>query len=265
MSEHSDLLEIVRRPLSPDVRLEVPTSRAEYERVQNVLENEESKYPQLWFDGTRNIAIVVGPPSALHSAMADALMRAIIRLRNSRGLTTRGWDGALVFDDGNRETLMIAVEVGVSQSYESLRAAISWSVCEESRGVTPDLDYSSIQEENIAVAQAEEDFRCQLMERPYGPLVIIETYRIPDEDYPPGTILLPSRSFTIVDDGNFVGGDVPPDLQEVMLGDCIPDYVLSAEAIVAMPVNFFRRDWFDRRFQSGIVKTAVYRMRPRRQ
>ncbi|KAK9322263.1 hypothetical protein V1517DRAFT_308158 [Lipomyces orientalis] len=311
MPEHSDLLEIVRRPLSPDVRLEVPASRAEYERVQDILENEESRYPQLWFDGTRNIAIVVGPPSALHAAMAGALMGAIIHevkvnlglsseisrgftlsteTGNSRGLTVRGWDGALVFADGNRETLMIAVEVGVSQAYESLRAAISWSVCalrcrlgiamcirERSRRLTPVPDYSSIQEENAAVAVAEEDFRRQLIERPYGPLVrdgitwfgrinqvIIETYRVPDEDYPPETILSPSRSFTIVDDGNFVGGDVPPDLQEVMLGDCIPDYVLSGEAMVATPVNFFRRDWFDSRFQSGMVKTAVNRMRSRR-
>jgi hypothetical protein len=44
MSEHSDLLEIVRRPLSPDVEVEVQASREEYERVEAILENEESKY-----------------------------------------------------------------------------------------------------------------------------------------------------------------------------------------------------------------------------
>jgi hypothetical protein len=118
---------------------------------------------------------------------------------------------------------MIAVEVGVSQSYEILRAAISWSVwcalhcrlviamCirEQGRGRTPDPpQYSSIQVENAAVDEADQDFRHQLTERPYRPmvrdsvawfwrikLVVLETYRIPDEDVLPETLLQPSRSF----------------------------------------------------------------------
>ncbi|KAK9249928.1 hypothetical protein V1507DRAFT_76635 [Lipomyces tetrasporus] len=44
MTEHSDLLEIVRRPLSPDVQLEVQASWEEYERVQAILDNEESRH-----------------------------------------------------------------------------------------------------------------------------------------------------------------------------------------------------------------------------
>ncbi|KAK9371744.1 uncharacterized protein V1513DRAFT_467308 [Lipomyces chichibuensis] len=49
--------------------------------------------------------------------------------QSSLRLTSRAWDGALQYREGTRLTLMIAVEVGVSQSYDSLRAAISWSVC----------------------------------------------------------------------------------------------------------------------------------------
>ncbi|KAJ8101875.1 hypothetical protein POJ06DRAFT_248133 [Lipomyces tetrasporus] len=41
--EHSELLDIVMRPLSPDTRLEVPASRAEYERVEEMFEREETK------------------------------------------------------------------------------------------------------------------------------------------------------------------------------------------------------------------------------
>ncbi|KAK9246696.1 hypothetical protein V1506DRAFT_444726, partial [Lipomyces tetrasporus] len=44
LMEHSDLLEIVRRPLSPDARLEVLASREEYERVNIILERDETKY-----------------------------------------------------------------------------------------------------------------------------------------------------------------------------------------------------------------------------
>ncbi|KAK9427910.1 hypothetical protein V1505DRAFT_402261 [Lipomyces doorenjongii] len=310
MTEHSDLLDIVRRPISPDVRLEVQASRAEYEQVLEILENEESEYPKLWYDGTRNVAIVVGPPSALHGKMAGGLLARIIRevskqqglseevkdsvtlsteIGNTRGLTTRGWDGALLYQDGDRDILMIAVEIGVSQAYESLRAAISWSLCalhcrvgiamyirEGMRGQTPALHYSSLEEEDAAVAEAEEDFRDQLTEHLYGPLVrdgvtwfgpikhvILETYRVQDEDLPPSTLLDPSKSFTIVDSGEFVGHDVPPNLQEVVLGDCIPDHILTGEAIVATPVNFFRRDWFEEQFRAGMVRTAGNRMRPR--
>ncbi|KAK9235930.1 hypothetical protein V1525DRAFT_239469 [Lipomyces kononenkoae] len=309
MTEHSDLLDVVRRPISPDVQLEVQTSRNEYERVQKELEDEESDYPKLWYDGARNVAIVVGPPSRLHANMAGGLLLGIIRevskqqqltdevrdrvqlttgAGNTRGLTTREWDGAITYRDGNRNLLMIVVEVGVSQAYESLRAAISWSLCalhcrlgiamnirERRRGQTPRLYYSSLAEEIAAVAEAEEDFRAQLIEHPYGPLVrdgvtwfgrisqvILETYRLQNEDLPPGTLLDPSNSFTIVDGGEFVGDYVPPDLREVMLGDCIPDHILNGQVIVATPVNFFRRSWFEAQFQDGMVRTAGNRMRP---
>ncbi|KAK9481738.1 hypothetical protein V1527DRAFT_502407, partial [Lipomyces starkeyi] len=43
--------------------------------------------------------------------------------------TTRASDSALQYLEGDRATLIIAVEVPVSQSYDSMRAAISWSVC----------------------------------------------------------------------------------------------------------------------------------------
>ncbi|KAK9376672.1 uncharacterized protein V1513DRAFT_423614 [Lipomyces chichibuensis] len=301
MADHSNLLDVVRRPLSPDIQLEVPASREEYERVQEVLESEGSKYPRLWYDSTRNIAIVIAAPSAVHSDLAGELLNSIvkevamhqgidaeIRRRLSlatereitRGLTTRGWDGALLYRDGNRSTLMIAVEVGVSQAYESLRAAISWSVCalhcrlgialsvhEGGRGETPDtLYYQSIQEGNATFHEAEEDFRRQLMQRPYGPLnrdgviwygrvrqVILETYRTQDEDTrPPETLLHPSQSFKIVQDGELVGDEVPPNLREVVLEDCIPSHILSREKIIATPVNFFRREWFEATFQDAM-------------
>ncbi|KAK9313889.1 hypothetical protein V1524DRAFT_382940 [Lipomyces starkeyi] len=278
MTEHSDLLDIVRRPISPDVRLEVQATWKEYEDVQEILENEESEYPKLWYDGTRNIAIVVGPPSALHGKMAGGLLASIIReaskqqglsedvkdrltlateMGNTRGRTTRGWDGTLEFQEGNRGILMIAVEVGVSQAYEK-----------ERRGETPDLHWSSLEEENAAVAEAEEDFRHQLTEHPYGPLVrdgitwfggvrqvILETYRVQHVDLQAGMLLDPSQSF-------FVGDDVPPNFQEVVLGDCIPNHILTGEAIVATPVNFFRRNWFEEQFGDGMVRTAASRMRP---
>ncbi|KAK9257792.1 hypothetical protein V1519DRAFT_434020, partial [Lipomyces tetrasporus] len=81
-----DLLEIVRRPLSPDVRLEVQTSRDEHQQAREILERKESRYPQLRYDGARNVAIVVAPPGALHASMVTALSSNISRqLRGSQG------------------------------------------------------------------------------------------------------------------------------------------------------------------------------------
>ncbi|KAK9358990.1 hypothetical protein V1504DRAFT_441705 [Lipomyces starkeyi] len=280
---HSDLLDVVRRPLSPDVRLDEKGHR----------------YPQRWYDSTRNTAIVVAAPSAVHSDMAGELLNNIVKevmmhqgidvkvrcglslateRTNARGLTTRGWDGALLYRDGNRSTLMIAVEVGVSQAYESLRAAISWSVCALHcrLGIALYLAHciTRLQEGNATFHEAEEDFRRQLRQRPFGPLekdgvtwygrvrqVILETYRTQDEDTPPETLLHPSQSFKIVQDGEFVGDVVPPSLQEVVGGDCIPSHILNGEEIIATPVNFFRREWFEGTFQDAMVESAVLHMR----
>ncbi|KAK9252542.1 hypothetical protein V1507DRAFT_461442 [Lipomyces tetrasporus] len=117
---------------------------------------------------------------------------------------------------------MIAVEVAVSQSNDSMRAAISWSVCalhcslglamcirEESRGRRPPRrHYASLDEANAAVDEARDDFYHQLVQNPYGPLerdgvtwfgrvrlVVLETFRRQDEHCTPETLLQPSKSF----------------------------------------------------------------------
>ncbi|KAK9371588.1 uncharacterized protein V1513DRAFT_421902 [Lipomyces chichibuensis] len=310
--EHSQLLNIIQRPLSPDTRLEVPASREEYERVNGIIEREESKYPQLWYDSMRSVAIVVAPPTPLHSGMTGALLSTIYKevifssgispeiTRNlglyqesasngftSRGLTTRAADGTLRYHEGNRSTLMIAVEVGVSQSYDSLRAAISWSVCalrcrlgiamsisEGSRGQKPQIRYyASIEEINAAAGEAEVVFRQQLLQYPYGPLVrygatwfgrvrqvVLETYRGDDESAAE-TLLEPQHSFTIVQNGEFVGHSISPNLREVVLEDCIPSHLLNGQDVQAVPVNFFYREWFESKFQDFMVQTAVTRVR----
>ncbi|KAK9342456.1 hypothetical protein V1522DRAFT_416057 [Lipomyces starkeyi] len=182
---------------------------------------------------------------------------------------------------------MIALEVGVSQSYDSLLAAISWSVCtfrcslglamsisEGTRGQTPLVrHYASIEEANAAVKEAEDDFQGQVMQRPYGPLVrygvtwfgrvrsvFLETYRQPREDFTPETLLEASQSSTIVDNGEYVGHDISPNLRDVVLRDCIPSHLISGQEVRANPVNFFHREWFQNEFGASMVRTAVQRV-----
>ncbi|KAK9427372.1 hypothetical protein V1505DRAFT_380351 [Lipomyces doorenjongii] len=312
--EREELMNVVRRPLSPDTQVEVPVSREVYEEVQDVLESDDAKYPRLWYDSARSVAIIVAPPSDLHCAMAselasrirdevmriqrlDATMTAGLSTRSERsstmptrhGLTTRAWDTALLYTEGNRRTIMIAVEVGVSQSYRSLRAAISFWVDEFGCGLGLAMsihegprrnerpqtqNYVSIEEAEVALSELEDELVNQQAHFPYGPLVIngvtwfgqvrkvvLETYRAPGDDIPREAPLEPTNSFTIVSEGEFVGDSVTPNLREVVLRDCIPDHIIGIHGIEAMPVNFFRREWFEREFGNGMIENAVNRIR----
>ncbi|KAK9483088.1 hypothetical protein V1527DRAFT_446184 [Lipomyces starkeyi] len=312
LMEHTELLDMVRRPLSPDTQLEVTATRDEYDRVQEILEEEGAKYPQLLYDSSRNTAIVVAAPSPLHSGMANELMvnirDAVVQNQaidaamvggictmsdttttrgTGHGNTTRAWDTALGYIENDDNTLMIAIEVGVSQAYESLQAAISWSVCalhcrvgvamsitEGSRGKLPRTKYyNSDQDADVAIEEIKRDLRHQLTQCPYGPLVkdgvawfgrvgnvVLETFRYPDENCARETVLRPTQSFTLVRRGEYVRGNIPPDLHEVVMGDCIPTHILSNGQIESTPVNFFRRDWFESKFRALMLQTALERV-----
>ncbi|KAK9481894.1 hypothetical protein V1527DRAFT_455564 [Lipomyces starkeyi] len=310
---HSELLATVRRPLSPDTNIEVPATRSEYERVQEILDEEDAKFPTLQYDGFRKVAIISAAPSPLHGDMVGQLLWRISRsvdrmpgidqnikdgisISNDRSntrdtgdtSTTRNWDGALTYLTRDGGTLMVAVEVGLSQTYESLRAAISFSVCalrcrvgialsvnEGDRGTVPTIRYYDTREKKLgAIREIEHDLDSQLQANPFGPLRIgeetwfgkvtkvdLETYRPEDETSPPETLLDPKQSFTIVENGRFVGGEVPPNLADITIGDCIPTHILTGSNIEATPVNFFQQDWFENTFRFAMLATAMERVR----
>ncbi|KAK9329335.1 hypothetical protein V1520DRAFT_174652 [Lipomyces starkeyi] len=168
------------------------------------------RYPRLQYDGWRNVAIIVAAPSPLHGQMAGELMTRINdAIKSTQGLdtsikaslsisfdmsnttyagdtaTTRNWDGALRYRTTDGYILMVAVEVGISQTYESLRAAISYSVCalhcrvgiamcinEGNRGTrAPTRYYSTAQERDTTILHAERQLRTALRNNPCGPLI----------------------------------------------------------------------------------------------
>ncbi|KAK9336021.1 hypothetical protein V1521DRAFT_463154 [Lipomyces starkeyi] len=224
--EHSELLAAVRGPLSPDARLEVPVSQPSTSEYKKCLTRKKPKY--LWYDSIRNVAIVVARRTPLHGRMAgaglsicaDVLTKSGISSEITRTLVSdsesstnmQAWDGALQCHHGNRLALMIAVEVRASLSYDSLQAAISWSVwalrcllslalsiSKASRGETPRTrHYASIEGANAAAEDAEDaedDFYGQRMQYTYGPL---ESYGVTwfgrDEESMPETLLKTSQS-----------------------------------------------------------------------
>ncbi|KAK9235974.1 hypothetical protein V1525DRAFT_427442 [Lipomyces kononenkoae] len=264
----SELLAAVRRPLSPDSQLEIPASREEFDYLQDILEEEDVKNPMLQYDGWRKVAIVVAAPSPLHGHMVGELTDAIFSAVNSELGWCLGTSGGYI--------LMIALEVGLSQSYRSLRAAISYSVCalrcrlgiamsineRTCRAIAPIQYYATAQELNTAIDQAERDLRTELRNNPYGPLasngfVWYGRVRSVVETCSPGTILQPTHSFTIVENGQFVGESVPQNLAELKLCDCIPTRMVSGEVVSATPINFFSQQWFEQSFGLTMVETVL--------
>ncbi|KAK9481953.1 hypothetical protein V1527DRAFT_455495 [Lipomyces starkeyi] len=75
--ENSVLLNIVRRPPSPDSEIEIPASRSEFVRVVEILVEEGVKYPRLQYDGVRNDIIVSAVP--VHREMVGQLLSQISR------------------------------------------------------------------------------------------------------------------------------------------------------------------------------------------
>ncbi|KAK9252501.1 hypothetical protein V1507DRAFT_498618 [Lipomyces tetrasporus] len=296
--EQFNLMDVVRRPLSPDAKIEVPASWDEYEYAQELLDTDGNKFPRLCYDSTRQIAIVVAAPTPLHGDMVGELVGSLanscneILLRGGitgRGLTIREWDGGLRYmvNDDEEKKLMVAFEVGVSQSYRSLQEAISWCVCalhcrlaiamcldEGPRGAKSDGQYYANEEEAAAaILQATNELRLQLRQNPFGPLVrngvtwfgtlekvVIETFRCENANCPPGTLLCPTRSFVVIRDGQSGAEDIPPNLGEVVLGDCVPSHVLSGDEILATPIDFFQKSWIEAKIRSAILETAVERI-----
>ncbi|KAK9243554.1 hypothetical protein V1506DRAFT_580444 [Lipomyces tetrasporus] len=259
---HSELLATVRRPLSPDTQIEAPATRSEYERVQDILEEDDAKFPSLQYDGVRKVAIMlskIADEVKLMPGLDANIKRGLFSAHDSRNSTdsgdtstTRDWDGALKY-----------LSMGLSQTYASLRAAISFSVCalrcrigialcinEGNRDTTPTTRYyGTREEERAAIQEVERTLR-----------VVLEIYRLEDETLAPETLLDPTQSFMIVEDGLFVGGEVPPNLAEISLGDCIPTHILSGDNIEATPVNFFHQDWFEDIFRFAMLRTAMERI-----
>ncbi|KAK9335720.1 hypothetical protein V1521DRAFT_463421 [Lipomyces starkeyi] len=179
-----------------------------------------------------------------------------------RSLTTRGWYGALRYLDNDAYILMIAVEchVGIAMCVDERKR----------RNALPIQYYDTIREVNDAIEHAQYEFRAQLPDHPYGPLITkgvswygrikkitLEIFRRENEDCPPDAVLHPNKSYVIVEDAHFVAENVPSNLSEVTMGDCIPTHILSNGQIQGRPANFFQREWFEKPLRASILETAV--------
>ncbi|KAK9485636.1 hypothetical protein V1527DRAFT_503661 [Lipomyces starkeyi] len=265
--DDSELLAAVRRLLSPDTQIEVLATISEFLRVQEVLEEEHVEFPRLEYDGDPKVAIVVAAPSPFHGEMVwcltgrilstvndlpgqDANIKNYIDLSSERSnltnsgdtFITRNWDGAIRYRSLEGHTKTIAVEVGVSQTYESLRAAISYSVS----ALRCSLGFAMcISDGNRRSARS-----------------FFETFRKSDEICLPNTLLDPTQSFVTGDCrrreiywGNCSAKPGGVD----SLGDCIPAHIVTGNSIKATHINFLEEEWFKESIQIAILETVVER------
>ncbi|KAK9342919.1 hypothetical protein V1522DRAFT_460592 [Lipomyces starkeyi] len=276
--EQSNLMCVVTRPLSPDTRIEVSATWAEYEYAQEHLDNEGTKFPRLWYDSTQKIATVVAAPTPLHSDMVGELMGHLLTACNNAmvrgGISETIRDGLTQSSDttnctdGDDGLTIREWDVGVSQTYKSLRAAISWCVCALGCRLGIAMHISE-GERGERPKRSRDVLRLQSRLHPFGPLVwngvtwfgtlqkvVIETFRNENADCPPETLLEPTQS-----DGRFSEQDVPPNLKDIILGDCVPRHILSGSEILATPVDFFRQTWFESNIRTATLETAVLRIR----
>ncbi|KAK9239628.1 hypothetical protein V1525DRAFT_424583 [Lipomyces kononenkoae] len=277
--EQSDLMSVVRGPLSPDTKIEVPASWDEYELAQELLDTEGNNLAN-----SCNEILQRGGISQDIRRRVTQTTDVRKHRRVGRGLTIREWDGALRYLDKDDEEmkLMVAFEVGLSQSYRSLQEAITWSVCALhcclgiAMCLNEGLYYANEGEATAAIQRATAELRLQLRQNPFGPLVrngvtwfgalekvVIEIFRCEDANCPPGTMLAPTRSFLVIMDGQSSADNIPPNIGEVVLGDCVPSHVLSDHEIRATPIDFFPKSWLEAKIRSAILETAVERIENR--
>ncbi|KAK9344252.1 hypothetical protein V1522DRAFT_459697 [Lipomyces starkeyi] len=216
--EQSNLMSVVTRPLSPDAKIEVLATWAEYEYVRGYLDNEGSKFPRLWYDSSCQLATVIAAPIPLHSDMVGELVdhfadtcRDIMR---RRGISENIWEGGIgsisyVVNDDPK--LMVAFEVGCHLMVVCAlhcRLGIAMNITEKDRGERPTVKYyASRQEQGAVIQHARSELRLQLRRNPFGPLewnnitwfgklreVVIETFRNENPNCPPEALLEPTQS-----------------------------------------------------------------------
>ncbi|KAK9321396.1 hypothetical protein V1517DRAFT_368438 [Lipomyces orientalis] len=209
-------LNVLRRLLSPDAKIEVTATWAEYEYAQEHLDNEGNKFPRLWYDSASKLATVVAAPTPLHSDVIGELMLIF------------GCLGRHSFDhhyDVHRHSRWTDDQGMGCRNYRHLmvfcalhcRLGIAMNIIEKDRGEGPSVrSYASEQERNAIIQQARDELRLQLLRHPFGPLewnniTWFGKLRKVDPNCPPGTLLEPTQSFVI----------------EIVLGDCVPSHLLS--------------------------------------
>ncbi|KAK9350536.1 hypothetical protein V1523DRAFT_442538 [Lipomyces doorenjongii] len=287
----------------PDKEYEFELSLSSYEKLKAefVRDEENEDYPRLFYDWTRHEITIVTVPSSLHEDTSRAILDSIYNraqsiiereqihlpanemlsvtssprtLVNSR--TSRFHiepDGLIFFETVDSREFKVVIEVGISQTYESLlKKAKKWIfqmncniviliAFNEKRSYSSRVDDQVVQMRRHWLSPSVSEFgplgfqgRTYFNEIQEG---FIEIVRMGKDTS--GMDNLSKDKYVLVRDGVNESHSVPRSAGHILLPELIPPASLSSEAASDLVVDFFSADNYMRIVRHAMVQTAVER------
>ncbi|KAK9246155.1 hypothetical protein V1506DRAFT_566334 [Lipomyces tetrasporus] len=291
----------------PDNEYEFDISSSSYDRLKDEFgkDVEDDSYPRLLYDWTREVVTIVTVPTWLHEETAafivnslfnraEALMQGEgIRLAPGQSLghcmspTTLITTAAQIiyFETVDGEKYKVVVEVGVSQTYDSLLDKARKWLYDKECGIVVLLAFFekerySAPHRRISLTSRQRDDQVVSMRRQwlsplfsrFGPLefgghtwldevseAFIEVVRKdPDSD---GTEALRTMKYVLIDNGRDISSSVPRSVGDIRLAELMPHESLGSDAAAGIVIDFFNSEYFMDIVRRAVVKTAVERFK----
>ncbi|KAK9352164.1 hypothetical protein V1523DRAFT_441312 [Lipomyces doorenjongii] len=293
----------------PDNEYEFEVSSSSYDRLKTEFgkDDEDDSYPRLFYDWTRQVLTIVTVPTRLHEDTSRAILNQLCnrveslmvhegirlspdqRLGSTNSPTTiiqNGHsnyemqpDGVFFFETQTTEEYKVVVEVGVSQTYESLlEKARKWIFDKKCKIVLLLAFYEkerySAPPKRISLTSRQVDDQVVQMRRrwlstnisEFGPLVfkghiwldeisqaIIEVARKDPHD----ANSLMTMKYVLTEEGRDRSSAVPRSVGDIKLAELIPGESLGSAADVV--IDFFDSNGFMPIVRRAMVGTAVTR------
>ncbi|KAK9491229.1 hypothetical protein V1508DRAFT_450408 [Lipomyces doorenjongii] len=288
----------------PDKEYEFELSLSSYEKLKAefVRDEENEDYPRLFYDWTRHEVTIVTVPSSLHEDTSRAILDSIYNraqsiiereqihlpanemlgvtssprtLANSR--TSRFHiepDGLIFFETVDSREFNVVIEVGISQTYESLlKKAKKWIfemncniviliAFNEKRSYSSPRDDQVVQMRRHWLSPSVSEFGpLGLQGRAYFNEIqegFIEIVRMGKDTS--GMDNLSKDKYVLVRDGVNESHSVPRSAGHILLPELIPPSSLGSEAASDL-IDFFSADNYMRIVRHTMVQTAVERFK----
>ncbi|KAK9371500.1 uncharacterized protein V1513DRAFT_434595 [Lipomyces chichibuensis] len=299
----------------PDNEYEVEISSASYGllKAEFCNDDEDDSYPRLFYDWTRQIVTIVTVPTRLHedtsrtilshlSNRVESLMlrericlpsgqRLLISssptevIKNGHSNYEMQPDGVIYFQTPAGEERKVVVEVGVSQTYDSLlRKARKWIFDAKCNIVLLLAFYEkqlySAPLESISLTSRQMDDQVVQMNlrwsspnfSGFGALeyeghtwldqisqAFIEVVRKDPDSNGANAVL--TKKYVLIEEGRDISSDVPETVGDLRLAELIPPESLGDDDAAGIVINFFHSSDFMSIVRYAVISTAVNRFK----
>ncbi|KAK9235125.1 hypothetical protein V1525DRAFT_348933 [Lipomyces kononenkoae] len=294
----------------PDNEYEFAISSSRYDQLRTELgkDAEDNSYPRLLYDWTRRVVTIVTVPTRLHEDTSLAILNSVLNraksLMEREGIhlaanqmlgsticptilskTGRSMepDGAIFFKTLGREEYKFVVEVGISQTHDSLlEKARKWlydqkcvivllvAFYEKDRYTAP-LERLSVTSRQWDIQAAQMRLCCESQSHSqFGPIVFqghtwldeisegfIEVVRKDSESHEREA--LTSMKYILIERGRDQSSGIPRTVGDIRLAELISRECLGSDAVADVMVDFFDSAGFMGIVRNAMIATAVSR------